>query len=72
LAVSQAAAPEARHSIEKLRAISVIDINMFSAINNSTRFLDITIKVGKGMQVIISIKFLPLLGCSAAAHNGPW
>ena len=49
LAVTQAAAPESRHSIQKFCAIGIVDINMFSTINNSAGLFGITIEVSKGM-----------------------
>jgi hypothetical protein len=49
--------------------VGVINIDMLGAVNDSPGLVGVLVKVGKWMQVALSIELLPLLGGSVFSHD---
>jgi hypothetical protein len=59
-AIAGVDAPEARHAIQNLVAIDVVDINAVCPRDNATLFLTQILMIGKRVQIVIAIEILPL------------
>jgi hypothetical protein len=53
-------APEARHAVQNLVAIDVVDINAVCPRDDATLFLTQILVIGKRVQIVIAIEILPL------------
>ena len=69
LAVSQVATPQARHAIQHLVAIAVIDINVFRPGNDPPTLLAVILQVGERVQVVGLVQLLQAVCICCGVHR---